>query len=114
MAVGPEAPKSMTREDKSPGTGPYPARWREDPSFPNRTAYAPDLPPPMGVKLLVIIWANGGCGITGTSFQNLLREIASHEYLILATMRRVVRDGNTIGLVTDADELIIGPSRCFD
>jgi hypothetical protein len=86
MAKGPEAPATMNRDDKSPGSGLYPAQWKEDPTLPDHTVYAPKVPPPKGVKLPVLVWANGGCGNMGTGFQNLLKEIASHGYLVLANV----------------------------
>lgn len=74
---------SWNLADGSPGTGPYPAGYRTDPTLPGHTIYAPKTPP-SGIKIPVIVWGNGGCLDSGTFFQNFLTEIASHGFLILA------------------------------
>jgi dienelactone hydrolase len=85
FGTGSESPKEnlQANKQKTPGSGPYPAKWTTDPSLPHHTIYAP-ISPPKGVKLPVIAWGNGACGTDGTGFLNLLTEIASHGYLIIA------------------------------
>jgi hypothetical protein len=83
-----------------PGTGPYPAKFftgilyrcpnrlvfthNIDPSLPEKTIYAPIVPPKDNIKMPVVVWAEGGCFKTGTFYQPYLTEIASHGYLVLA------------------------------
>jgi hypothetical protein len=82
--TGSEFPKGPTGNDNLPGTGPYPAtNYTNDPSLPGHTIYAPKAPP-KGVKLPALVWGNGGCTNGGTGFQNFLREIASHGFIVAA------------------------------
>jgi dipeptidyl aminopeptidase/acylaminoacyl peptidase len=70
-------------DDKLPGSGPYPAAYFTDPSLPKHTIYAPKSPP-KDIKLPVLLWGNGGCAAAGVLYQNFLREIASHGFIVLA------------------------------
>jgi dienelactone hydrolase len=81
---GTESPKKDVFDDGTPGTGKYPAKRTTDPSLGDHTIYAPITPPPADVKLPVLIFGNGGCGNTGSAFTNLLTEIASHGYFVIA------------------------------
>jgi dipeptidyl aminopeptidase/acylaminoacyl peptidase len=83
FAPGKDTPTTRVQDDKSPGTGPYPAQYFTDDTLKAHTIYAPKTPP-KGVKLPVLVWGNGGCGSSGTSFQNLLREVASYGFIVLA------------------------------
>jgi hypothetical protein len=71
------------REDKTLGTGKYPAQRTTDPSLDDHTIYAPKAPP-QGIKLPVLLWGSGGCSNDGPGFSNFLKEIASYGYLVLA------------------------------
>jgi hypothetical protein len=83
FAPGKDSPKvSVAYKDSIP-TGPYPADYSSDPTLPNHTIFAPKTPP-KGVKLPVVIWGNGGCASAGTSYGNMLREIASHGFIVVA------------------------------
>jgi hypothetical protein len=81
MAKGSEAPPPG-RASTNGGSGPYKAGYVTDPSLPSHTIYAPKTPPK--VKMPVIVWGNGGCIPSGIMFEDLLTEVASHGYLILA------------------------------
>jgi dienelactone hydrolase len=70
-------------DDKTPGSGPYPAQYFTDPSLPKHTIYAPKNPP-KDQKLPVLLWGNGGCAAAGSLYQSFLREIASHGFIVLA------------------------------
>jgi dienelactone hydrolase len=85
MQTGSESPPGgRGGDDKLSGTGPYPSQmWPIDPNFKGHTVYAPKTPP-KGVKLPALIWGNGGCSNGGTGFQNFLREIASHGFIVAA------------------------------
>jgi acetyl esterase/lipase len=85
MKAGKLAPpmSQMVLNDKSPGSGPYPSNYTVDASLPNHTIYSPRSPP-KDVKLGVIVWGNGGCVSDATVAQNLLREIASQGFIVLA------------------------------
>jgi dipeptidyl aminopeptidase/acylaminoacyl peptidase len=83
MAPGKDTPKVIVMNDNLPGSGPYPAAYFSDNTLPNHTIYAPKSPP-KDIKLPVVIWGNGGCGSSGVSFQNFLREVASHGFVTIA------------------------------
>jgi dienelactone hydrolase len=83
MRPGVHTPKERIQNDRSPGTGPYPAAYFTDSSLPAHTIYAPQTPP-RDIKLPVFIFGNGGCGNVGTGFQNFLREVASHGFMAIA------------------------------
>jgi dienelactone hydrolase len=81
---GSESPKKDIFDDGTPGTGKYPAKRIKDATLEDHTIYVPITPPPTDVKLPVLIFGNGGCGNTGSAFTNLLTEIASHGYIVVA------------------------------
>jgi len=83
IAKGSESPQNAKSTQTTPGSGPYPARFLQDASLPQHTVYAPK-EPPKGVKLPVIAWGNGACGMDGSGFANFLLEIASHGFLVIA------------------------------
>jgi hypothetical protein len=86
MGGGKESPgfMAMFGQGTPTGTGPYPARIFEDPSIANHTIYAPKNPPPAGVKMPFIAWGNGGCALSSSAYDNMLTQIASHGYVIVA------------------------------
>ncbi|KAL2863354.1 alpha/beta hydrolase family protein [Aspergillus lucknowensis] len=69
----------------SGGSGPFPATYLTDPSLPRHTIYIPESPElPPWVSLPVLVWAEGGCGNNGTSFEPFLTNIASYGFIVLA------------------------------
>jgi dienelactone hydrolase len=95
MGGGKESPSLMGMFGKKGtpmGSGPYPAQILEDPSIANHTIYAPKVPPPADVKMPFIAWGNGGCGLSSSAYDNMLTNIASHGYVIVADGPR--RGGN--------------------
>jgi hypothetical protein len=80
MTPGPEAAKGTAAP--TAGTGPYAAHMFTDPSLPKHTMFAPKTAP--NVTMPFIAWANGYCGTNGAGYQNMLLEIASHGYFIVA------------------------------
>jgi len=68
------------------GTGAYKAVLTGEESLKTHTIFRPrDLSPFGGPRLLPIVaWGNGACANSATEFRNLLSEIASHGYLIVA------------------------------
>jgi hypothetical protein len=66
------------------GTGPYKAAPIEDPTLKNQTIYVPkELP--SGKKLPLVVWGNGGCFASGQFHGNILTDIASHGYIVIAS-----------------------------
>jgi hypothetical protein len=68
------------------GSGAYKAVLTGEESLKTHTIFRPrDLSPFGGSNLLPIVaWGNGACSNSATEFRNLLSEIASHGYLIVA------------------------------
>jgi hypothetical protein len=79
---GSEMPAVDLFDDGSEGTGKYPAHHVQDGPGTRYTVYTPKTPPPADVKLPVLVYA--ACGGPGTSYTNLLTEIASHGYFVIA------------------------------
>jgi len=73
---------SPYQRDDSGGSGPYKATYKADPALPKHTIYYPKTPP--SFPMPIIVWGEGACASQGTAFVNLLTEISSHGYLILA------------------------------
>lgn len=82
LPKGSETPAVDLFDDGSEGTGKYPAHNVQDGPTARYTVYAPKTPPPSDVKLPVLVYAT--CGGAGTSYKNLLTEVASHGYLVIA------------------------------
>jgi hypothetical protein len=80
--TGTESPKAKSNAVTG-GTGPYKAKWLQDPSIPNHVVYAP-INPPANIKLPVVTWGNGACRTNGTGFANFLTNLASYGYLVIA------------------------------
>ncbi|ROO88787.1 hypothetical protein EDD29_6469 [Actinocorallia herbida] len=81
------------------GSGPYPADYETTLRLPGHTVYRP-ASLPTGVKLPIVAWGNGACRADGTWFENILKEFASHGFLVIA-------NGRPGGFgQTDADMLI--------
>jgi hypothetical protein len=68
------------------GTGPYKAILSGDSTLPTHTIYRPRDLQPFGPAhgLPVVAFANGGCRASSGEFRNLLSEVASHGYLVVA------------------------------
>src|SRR5580658_488181 len=68
------------------GTGPYKAILSGDPTLPTHTIYRPRDLKRFGPthRLPLVAFANGGCRDTSGEFRNLLSEVASHGYLVVA------------------------------
>ncbi|KAF2663806.1 alpha/beta-hydrolase [Microthyrium microscopicum] len=73
---------SPYRKDDSGGSGPHKASYKADPALAKHTIYSPKTPPAEPMPL--IVWGEGACANQGTAFVNLLTEIASHGYVIIA------------------------------
>lgn len=92
MGSGSEEPKAPGAASEK-GSGKYPAEMKVDPGLPGHTIYAPSTPPDVAMPFLT--WGNGACGTNphgakndqgafGTGYDNFLKEIASHGYVIAA------------------------------
>jgi hypothetical protein len=68
------------------GTGPYKAILSGDSTLPTHTIYRPKDLKPFGAshRLPLVAFANGGCRDSSAEFRNLLSEVASHGYLVVA------------------------------
>ena len=64
------------------GNGPWQAVAESLESDPAYTFYRPETPPDQ--RLPLVVWGNGGCRDNGLSASHLLREIASHGYIVVA------------------------------
>jgi len=69
--------------NRAGGSGSMKARVFEDPSLPGHTIYAPK-EIPAGKKLPLLLWGNGGCMALGQTHGNVLTDIASHGYVVVA------------------------------
>lgn len=92
MGSGSEEPK-VSGSSSETGSGKYPSAMKVDPALPGHTIYAPATPP--DVEMPFLTWGNGACGTNphgaangqgafGTGYDNFLKEIASHGYVIAA------------------------------
>jgi predicted dienelactone hydrolase len=95
LAVASPSPAPQA-DDRTKGSGAYPAAYSEDPGLTGYTFYSPINPPEQ--KMPVILWGNGMCSDSGLGFQNFLREIASHGYIVIANGK----PGN--GMMTQASD----------
>jgi uncharacterized protein GlcG (DUF336 family)/dienelactone hydrolase len=68
------------------GTGPYKAILSGDATLPTHTIYRPRDLKPFGRanRLPLVAFANGGCRDSSAEFRNLLSEVASHGYVVVA------------------------------
>lgn len=81
------APPADAPPVKAQAPGPYKVVIVSDPSLPTHTIYRPaDLSAfNRGNMLPVVAWGNGACSNAGLLFQNFLKQIASHGYLVIAS-----------------------------
>ncbi|RAY14754.1 alpha/beta hydrolase [Actinomadura craniellae] len=78
---------SPTTAQAAPGgTGPYIADYETTIRLRNHTIYRPNTIP-AGVTLPIVAWGNGACRADGTWFENFLKELASHGFLVIANGR---------------------------
>jgi predicted dienelactone hydrolase len=82
LTKGSETPVKDTFDDGKAGSGPYPAHYVQDGPTSGYTLYAPKTPPPDDVKLPVLVYAT--CGRQGTEYKNILNEVASRGYIVIA------------------------------
>ncbi|WP_207933218.1 alpha/beta hydrolase [Actinomadura sp. GC306] len=68
------------------GTGPYPADYETTLRLRSHTVYRPETLP-SGIRLPIVAWGNGACSADGTMFENFLKELASHGFLVIANGR---------------------------
>ena len=67
------------------GSGPYKAVMEADATLPTHTVYRPaDMGQLGNVKLPIVAFANGSCRNIGSAYFNLLAEVASHGFLVVA------------------------------
>ncbi|MEN9683617.1 MAG: hypothetical protein RLZZ427_1368 [Pseudomonadota bacterium] len=65
-------------------TGTLPVRREVDPSLTHHVLFRPVLPAGSATKLPVVVFAGGGCRNAGARFSELLSEVASHGYFVVA------------------------------
>ena len=84
MAQTPPPANPMDISAETPiGSGPHRAVMEMDPSLADHTIYHPvDLA--AAGKLPILVWGNGGCVDSGSSFRWFLSDIASYGYLVIA------------------------------
>jgi hypothetical protein len=95
------------------GRGPYKAVLSGDSSLPTHALYRPhDLRPfGPGKRLPVIAFANGGCRASSGEFRNLLSDVASHGYLVVAigpAATAAIAGGEDRLATTQASQLLDG------
>jgi dienelactone hydrolase len=81
MSFGKEGGMAIST-DSDGGNGPFKAQYKVDETLPSHTVYAPKSA--SAEVLPVIVFGNGGCLSYGTMYLNLLQEIASHGFLVIA------------------------------
>src|SRR5580658_7926856 len=94
------------------GTGRYKAILAGDSGLPTHAIYRPrDLAPFHGSNLLpVVAFANGGCRNSSGEFRNMLSEIASHGFLVVA----VGPAGNAVVMGSEGRTGTSGASQLLD
>jgi hypothetical protein len=95
------------------GRGPYKAILSGDSTLPTHALYRPrDLKPFGPGKLLpVIAFANGGCRASSGEFRNMLSDVASHGYLVVAigpAATAAIAGGEDRLTTTQASQLLDG------
>jgi dienelactone hydrolase len=92
------------------GSGPYPAIVIGEPTLPTHAIYRPKDLSPFGkdVKLLIILWGNGGGANSSSGYTRFLLEIASHGFLVVAIgpVRGAAKGGKVGG--TKSSQLLDG------
>ena len=88
------------------GTGPYKAIAEMDESLPRHTIYRPaDLDAAVKAtgKLPVFLWANGACSDSNAGYENMLSELASHGYMVVAIGEMEEHLYSRAGLSTESE-----------
>jgi len=76
----------VSAQEAVPTSGPFAITMEMDATLPGHTVYRPSaLPDVKAAQLPVIAFGNGGCLNDGSLYQNLLGELASYGYLVVAT-----------------------------
>lgn len=70
---------------KAQAPGPYKVVALAEASLMSHTVYRPETVGAVSGKLPVVAWGNGACSNAGLLFQNYLRQLASHGYLVIAS-----------------------------
>ncbi|MEU5878460.1 alpha/beta hydrolase [Spirillospora sp. NPDC047279] len=83
------------------GSGPYPADYETTLRLRNHTIYRPDSLP-TGIRLPIVAWGNGACRADGTWFENILKEFASHGFLVIANGRPGGSGSTTPEMLTES------------
>ncbi|GAA0499364.1 hypothetical protein Ade02nite_83070 [Paractinoplanes deccanensis] len=83
------------------GSGPYPADYETTLRLYNHTIYRPATIP-AGLTLPIVAWGNGACRADGTWFENILKEFASHGFLVIANGRPGGTGSTDADMLTDA------------
>jgi hypothetical protein len=83
------------------GSGPYPADYETTLRLFNHTIYRPNTIP-ADLRLPIVAWGNGACRADGTWFENILKEFASHGFLVIANGRPGGRGTTDSDMLVDA------------
>jgi hypothetical protein len=83
------------------GSGPYPADYETSLRLRDHTIYRPNTIP-AGLTLPIVAWGNGACRADGTWFENILKEFASHGFLVIANGRPGGSGQTDSEMLTDA------------
>ncbi|WP_232835739.1 alpha/beta hydrolase [Actinocorallia populi] len=94
------------------GSGPYPADYETTFRLPGHTIYRPQNIP-SGVKLPIVAWGNGACRADGTWFENILKEFASHGFLVIANGRPGGFGSTDAGMLIDAIDWAVAENTRF-
>ncbi len=91
------------------GTGPYKAMAAQEASLTTCTVYRPqDLAAAVtsGVKLPIVVFANGACVNSSLEYERMLTEVASYGYVIIAGGPLQMQSGDRPSTGTDAQLLV--------
>ncbi|WP_119728152.1 poly(ethylene terephthalate) hydrolase family protein [Thermomonospora amylolytica] len=83
------------------GSGPYPADYETTLRLWNHTVYRPENIP-ADIRMPIVAWGNGACRADGTWFENILKEFASHGFLVIANGRPGGTGQTDAEMLTDA------------
>lgn len=83
------------------GSGPFPADYETTIRLYNHTIYRPATIP-TGLSLPIVVWGNGACRADGTWFENILKEFASHGFLVIANGRPGGTGSTDAAMLTEA------------
>jgi len=95
------------------GSGPCPADHETTVRLRNHTAYRPQVLP-SGIRLPIVTWGNGACRADGTWFENILKEFASHGFLVIANGRPGGSGRTDASMLTEAIDWAIRENSRID